>query len=358
VSREFGAPVFSAFRVFGGSLTRETHGKEDTFEFMPESSTQPSGELWYSISVTVAPEATEAIEYAFNSLDALGTEINHLRKKNAESVVVVGYFNDLPDEERVQDELHYALGVYGFTDESALSVERNRIEDTDWLAEWKKHWKPTTVGGFVIAPPWSDVDEPDKILIRIEPNMAFGTGTHETTQLCLKAIEKYYAPGDSFLDVGTGTGILAIAAARLNLRFEISNLKVGSQTSDFVLGSEGKDLKSEISNLKLIACDTDVDSVAIAKANAELNHVGREIDFTVGSIGADTPEFDFVCANLTLDVILPILPLLGEKSRKTLVLSGILVEQKAEIVDALAIAGIADSEIKEAGEWISCVVNR
>ena len=64
---------------------------------------------WYSISVTVAPEAAEAIEYAFNSLEALGTEINHLRKKNAESVTVVGYFNELPDDEHFQDELHYAF---------------------------------------------------------------------------------------------------------------------------------------------------------------------------------------------------------------------------------------------------------
>ena len=163
---------------------------------------------WYSISVTVAPEAAEAIEYAFNSLEALGTEINHLRKKNAESVTVVGYFNDLPDEDHVQDELHYALTAYGFTDETAMQVVRDKIEETDWLAEWKKHWKPSDVGTFIIAPPWSDVNSPDKIVIRIEPNMAFGTGTHETTQLCLRAIEKYYKPGDSFLDVGTGTGIL------------------------------------------------------------------------------------------------------------------------------------------------------
>ena len=110
---------------------------------------------WYSISVTVAPDAAEAIEYAFNSLEALGTEINHLRKKNAESVTVVGYFNELPDEERVQDELHYALTVYGFTEETAMQVVRDKIEETDWLAEWKKHWKPSDVGAFVIAPPWS-----------------------------------------------------------------------------------------------------------------------------------------------------------------------------------------------------------
>lgn len=296
---------------------------------------------WYSISVTVAPESSEAIEYAFNSLDALGTEINHLRKKNSETVTVIGYFNELPDDERFQDELHYALRAYGLDEAAVLSVERKQVEDTDWLAEWKKHWKPSDVGAFVIAPPWSDVAETEKIVIRIEPNMAFGTGTHETTQLCLKAIGTYYKPGDSFLDVGTGTGILAIAAAKINSRSQISNFK----------------LRSQISNFKLAACDTDVDSISIAKENAELNGVGGSIDFRVGSISDDTPVFDLICANLTLDVIEPLLSLLLAKAGKTLVLSGILSEQQQQIVAALRKLGYENFEISQSGEWISVLVN-
>ena len=307
---------------------------------MNDSTKKVSDDLWYSISVTVAPECAEAIEYAFNSLEALGTEINHLRKKNSETVTVVGYFNELPDDERFQDELHYALSAYGFSDEVATQVERKEIENTDWLAEWKKHWKPSDVGAFVIAPPWSDVDDSDKMLIRIEPNMAFGTGTHETTQLCLRAIEKYYEPGDSFLDVGTGTGILAIAAAKLNLK---------SQTADV-------GLKSQISDLKLSGCDTDADSVGLAKENAELNGVSELIEFREGSISEATPPFDFVCANLTLDVIEPLLPLLLKKSKKILLMSGILVDQRPEIVRALADCRVSDPEMNEAGEWLSVVI--
>ncbi len=286
---------------------------------------------WFSISVKVAPEVAEAIEYAFNSLDSLGTEINHFREKNAETVTVIGYFQDLPDDELFQDELHYALRSYAFTEEAVVQVERAEIEDTDWLAEWKRHWKPTEVGSFVIAPPWSETDE-TKIVVRIEPNMAFGTGTHETTQLCLQAIDRYYTPGDSFLDVGTGTGILAIAAAKLSLR-------------------------SEMSKFRSVACDTDADSVAIAIENAKLNGVGGMIDLSIGSIDATTPNFDFVCANLTLDVIQPILHLLIQKTSKTLVMSGILADQKAEIVTALADIGITDYEIEQAGEWIGVVKN-
>jgi ribosomal protein L11 methyltransferase len=342
---------------------------------------------WHSISVNVPPEAAEAIEFALNSLEALGTEINHLRKKNADEVTIVGYFNDLPDEERVQDELHFALRAYGLGEETVLGLERRMIEETDWLAEWKKHWRPSEVGNFIVAPPWSEVEDNGKIVIRIEPNMAFGTGTHETTQLCLRAIERLYQPGDSFLDVGTGTGILAIAAAKLsNFKSEISNFQsetssLKAETSD--LKSETSDLRSEISNLKLsestspkssesigsqtglspasrakiIACDTDADSVAIAIENAELNGVDGAVEFRDGSISSATDKFDFVTANLTLDVIEPLLPVLIEKSRKTLLMSGILAEQEGQIVKALTEHGITDPTIDRASEWISVVVN-
>lgn len=293
---------------------------------------EPANNGWHAVSVTVAPEASEAIEYAFNSLDAIGTEINHLRKKDLESVTVVGYFDSVPDEDRVRDELHYALTIYGLGEDAVQQLVRTEIEDADWLAEWKKHWRPTVVGGFVIAPPWSEVEESGRIVIRIEPNMAFGTGTHETTQLCLRAIEKHYTAGDSFLDVGTGTGILAIAAARMNIARDVTGTAAMS------------------------ACDTDVDSVSLARENAELNGVAAAIQFSVGSIAASTPRRDFVCANLTLDVIEPILPTLIEKAKKTLVLSGILADQRVEIESSLRKLGVSDVEVEQAGEWICAAV--
>ena len=279
---------------------------------------------WCSLEITATPEAAEAIEFALNSLDTLGTSINHLRKANTQTVTVVGYFNELPDDQRFQDELHYALRAYGFDEESVTTVTRGEIENADWLAEWKKHWKPTTVGRFVIAPPWFDVDEPDKIVIRIEPNMAFGTGTHETTQLCLEEIDKYYIPGDSFLDVGTGTGILAIATAKLGAT-------------------------------DVFACDTDIDSVKIARENAASNDA-PSIVFDTSSISDDTPPFDFVCANLTIDVILPMLDLLLGRSNRMLVISGILGEQEPMITSALNDRGISDHRVERLGEWISVTV--
>jgi ribosomal protein L11 methyltransferase len=286
-------------------------------------------EKWLALEILVAPEAAEAIEFALNSLDALGTAISFRRVKQIEALTVTGYFNQLPDDQILQDELHYALRSYGFDENAVHSVNRSEIENADWLAEWKKHWKPTTIGRFVIAPPWEPVDDAEKVVIRIEPNMAFGTGTHETTQLCIAAIERLYNPGDSFLDVGTGTGILAIAAAKSN----------NDQTAN------------------ILACDTDTDSIKIACENAELNGVGKAIEFYEGPLRTDDAIFDFVCANLTIDVILPIVPLLIAKTGKTLVLSGILREQEASIITELKNLQVANYKIDHAGEWI-CVLVR
>jgi len=289
-----------------------------------------SAKLWQSLRLTVDPEAVEAIEFAFNSLESLGTEVDYM-DRSAAGVCVVGYFDRLPNDEILQDELHYALRSYDLDENAIVSIERVVIQNADWLAEWKKHWKPTTVGRFVIAPPWETVDEEGKVVIRIEPNMAFGTGTHETTQLCLGAIDKYYARGDSFLDVGTGTGILAIAAAKLT---------------------------GEPKNASILACDNDPDSIKIARENAQLNGVAELIHFEEGTLAMNTPQVDFICANLTLDAILPILPVLIERSKAYIVLSGILAEQQPQISNALSQFTLDSSEFQHAGEWISVVLKK
>jgi ribosomal protein L11 methyltransferase len=215
------------------------------------------------------------------------------------------------------------------------------VADEDWLAEWKKHWRPTVTARFIIAPTWEQIDKTDRIVIRIEPSMAFGTGTHETTRLCLKAIEENYRPGETFFDVGTGTGILAIAAAK----FEV-------QGSEFEVQGSGLVHESVVTG-----CDTDEDSIRIALENAELNET-PEIEFYVGSIAAETPPRAFVCANLTADVILPLLGLLVEKSKRALVLSGILREQEKLVTDELQKYGVSDCKVETDGEWISILIVR
>jgi ribosomal protein L11 methyltransferase len=156
--------------------------------------------------------------------------------------------------------------------------------------------------------------------------MAFGTGTHETTRLCLVAIEKYFA-GGSFLDVGTGTGILAIAAAKMfpDAHFE--------------------------------ACDTDADAIVIASENARLNGVAEKITFRVGTIEETTASADLVCANLTADVIAAMMPALVSVTCGRLVLSGILETQSKALRTRMLQAGVSDlCETMQDGEWIALVV--
>jgi ribosomal protein L11 methyltransferase len=286
-------------------------------------------EIWHALDVTVESAAAEAIEFGLNELGADGTEINNLGKTQSETVCVTGYFETEPNEKTARDELVEALRIYDFAPAAIREIVRREIENTDWLAEWKKHWRPTETARFIIAPTWEKFDAPpEKIVIRIEPSMAFGTGTHETTQLCLKAIEENYRNGETFLDVGTGTGILAIAARKF---------------------------KVQSSKFKVVGCDTDADSIKIARENAELNDA-NEIEFYVGSIDENTARFDFVCANLTIDVIIPILPLLLEKTKRILVLSGILKEQENQIVEELKKLQITDYKIETLGMWISVTV--
>ncbi|MGQ0543515.1 MAG: 50S ribosomal protein L11 methyltransferase [Blastocatellia bacterium] len=310
---------------------------------------------WFAIEISVEPKVTEAIEFAFNALDSLGNEISQMPNDRIDFAVVIGYFKALPDDQIVHDELHYALRAYGYSEDAVKSITRREVLNTDWLAEWKKHWKPTVVGRFSIAPPWEDVDGNSKIVIKIEPNMAFGTGTHETTKLCLKAIDKEFEPGESFLDVGTGTGILSIAATKLAAEYpeRSGGGRHSHQNAHFSVGSKIKN--SVVSVAKIFACDTDKDSIAIAKENAALNSVAENIEFSTGSISSETPRSDFVCANLTIDVILPMLALLLEKTKRLLVLSGILREQEEMIVKALS-----DNvfEVNRLGEWIAVVIRK
>ena len=284
-------------------------------------------EKWYSVSVAVAPDYVEAAEFAFNGLDSLGSEVDMLTKKAVDLFSVTAYFAEPQDTEAVGIEMRRAAEVYGLAADIDFVVRQGEVTRQDWLAEWKKYWKPVETGRFIVAAPWHEVDEAKGIVIRIEPNMAFGTGTHETTKLCLEAIDRNYQPGQSFLDVGTGTGILAIAAAKM----------AGPDT-------------------KITAVDNDPDAVAIAIENAKLNGVAERITIETGTIESVADSHDIVCANLTADVIIPVLPELAEKTGSFLILSGILAEQEDSVLNAMP--PDMQRDITQDGEWIAITARR
>ena len=283
---------------------------------MSHAKEKPSG--WYALDVDIDSAAHEAVEYALMEAGALGTETTDRG--------VTAYFPEVPNRELIRNELFEALRIYDLPSSSVRDMNLREVADRDWLEEWKQNWQPVEIGRFIIAPPWSDLgDVHDRLVIRIEPGMAFGTGTHETTRLCLDAVQKHFA-GGSFLDVGTGTGILAIAAAKLFPQAHIE------------------------------ACDTDETAITIARENAGLNGVAKQINFWVGSIDDSTASADLVCANLTADVITSMMPALAGVTCGKLILSGILETQIEMVKAALHECGIDDFELAQDGEWIVLII--
>ena len=284
-----------------------------------------AGRLWYALDVAAEAAAREAVEYALMEAGALGTETNDAPDR---LLLVSAYFDHTPNRESVRAQLADALRLYNLPSSSVREMKVREVADEDWLGEWKKSWRPVEVGDrFIIAPPWAELpEEDDRIVIRIEPGMAFGTGTHETTRLCLLAIEKYFA-GGSFLDVGTGTGILAIAAAKF------------------------------CADARIEACDIDAEAIAIARENARLNGVAERITFRVGTVDDATTSADVVCANLTADAIMPMLSSLLSVTCGRLILSGILDSQVKSLSARVRECGVQGPfEITQDGEWIALIL--
>ena len=278
---------------------------------------------WQALDVELAPEAREAIEYALMEAGAVGTETSD---EDSLTTRVTAYFEDSPPKERIRNEIFEALRIYNLASSAVRAMNVRDIAERDWLEEWKQNWQPVEIGRFIVAPPWSNINAaPDRLVIHIEPGMAFGTGTHETTRLGLQALEKNFA-GDSFLDVGTGTGILAIAAAKLRPSAHVE------------------------------ACDIDETAIAIAQENAIANEVSDQITFRAGSIDESTASADLVCANLTADVITQMLPALVGATCGKLILSGILESQLEMVQAGLHACGIDEFEVMQDGEWVAVVV--
>jgi ribosomal protein L11 methyltransferase len=280
-------------------------------------------ENWRALDVTIEAPAQEAVEYALMEAGAAGTEYD---ESSAELPQVIAYFNSEPQRELIREKLFEALHIYNLPTSSVRDMSIRDVENADWLEKWKESWEPVEVGNrFVVAPPWSEIPKhQDKVVIRIEPGMAFGTGTHETTRLCLSAIEKYF-DGSSFLDVGTGTGVLAIAAAKL------------------------------FPDAVVTAYDTDADAIEIARDNARQNNVPN-VEFHVGTIDETISSANLVCANLTAPVILGLLPILIGATCGRLVLSGVLDTQLELIEAGLQKLGINDFDVEHEGEWVAIIV--
>lgn len=211
-----------------------------------------------------------------------------------------------------------------------LTFESESIREEDWETAWKKYYHPVRVGEhIVVCPCWENCQlEQGDVKVTLDPGMAFGTGTHETTRLCMAFLEKYITPDTTMLDVGTGSGILAITALLLGAR-------------------------------SAVGVDIDELAVKIAKENADLNGVGDQIQLHCGDLTQKiSGTYDVICANIVADVIIRLCKTVTSFMHRdtVLIVSGIIEDRCADVFAALEEAGLTIVEKNQENDWVSVVV--
>ncbi|MEA4828029.1 MAG: 50S ribosomal protein L11 methyltransferase [Clostridium sp.] len=255
-------------------------------------------------------------------------EVDFLEIKDG--AIVKAYYKE---DEKFNEYLQYVkesimnLEMFGL-DKGEGKITVKKVNEEDWENNWKVYYKPTKVGKrIVVKPTWEDYEKlEDEVIIELDPGMAFGTGTHETTRLCMQALEKYVKSDSTVFDIGTGSGILAITAAKLNAK-------------------------------KVIGVDLDPVAVDAAKENVGLNNLNN-IEILYGNLmDVVDGKADIVVANILADII----KILAEDVKKFVVeggcfiASGIILDRKDDVIEKLNECGFSIEEVNTDGEWC-CIV--
>ncbi|MBR5681472.1 MAG: 50S ribosomal protein L11 methyltransferase [Clostridia bacterium] len=304
---------------------------------------------WVQIKVTCDAKDTDTVASVMSMVDnGLMIEDN----SDIDDLIKHGMYGELIDESLLEaDRTKAAVSVFIPTIKSPAESElfiRGRLEalgipftvehigvrEEDWADSWKQYYKPIRTGRrLVIVPVWETYEaEPGEITVLMDPGMAFGTGTHETTRLCAGFVEEYTKPGCSVLDVGCGSGILAIAAARLGAG-------------------------------KCFACDIDPVAVRVAKENAALNgtdNVTCAVSDLLKQAERTPGGYDLVVANIVADIIIRLAPDVGDYLAEdgTFVVSGIIAERAEEVLAVLRANGyrVADEHFENG--WYAAALKR
>ncbi|NJC94943.1 MAG: 50S ribosomal protein L11 methyltransferase [Anaerolineales bacterium] len=306
---------------------------------------------WLEVSMTVDGELAESVADVFARFAPNGVMTEQGVKYNdAEDAgtptgpITVRAYLEVNDQlEETRQQLEESLFYLGMIRPLPAPVYK-QIADQNWMEAWKQYYKPILIGErLLILPAWMESPDPNRIAIKIDPGMAFGTGTHPTTQLCLELMEKFFEQSsienrksDIVIDVGCGSGILSIAA-----------LKLGAG--------------------RALGVDIDEESVMNSRENADTNGIGDELILGVGSVQEILAgKFEFKTAPLVVaNILAPVIIRLFEagladliKDGGAIILSGILQEQEQSVIEAAQAHGLRMSERRQVGDWVALSMNR
>lgn len=293
---------------------------------------------YFELQIKINPQMEDIVsDICFENLPCEGVVLAEETYKDLEMISTTEgtlrvFLTESAEVETVLKEQRELLKSRGFSDEELGSWDfvYSEKENEDWSKKWKEKWDVTHVSDRItVVPDWIDYNPKrnDEVIIKLEPGCAFGTGTHSTTQLCMKAIEKYMQQNADVADIGMGSGILAICAKKFG--------------ANYVYG-----------------CDNDETVIDVAKENAIKN--GVECEFELNTADKISRKFDFVLANILHNVLAEIMGDLKAimKNEAFMVLSGILDEKKSFVLDAVKSYNMELVEEMHQNQWVALVVRR
>ena len=299
---------------------------------------------YYELKISINPNLEEIVsDIFFTNFDCEGVVLEEETYKNLEMTSTTkGTLRVFLNQDENYENMSFkisnllekqkeVLKMRGFYEKELgswdFSLEEK--ENQDWSQKWKEKWNVTHITDKItVVPSWIEYSpKPDEIIITLDPGCAFGTGTHQTTQLCMKALEKYMNPQDKVADIGTGSGILAILAMKL--------------------GASGA-----------YGCDIDDTVIEVCYKNAKVNNV--ECKFELNTADKLNEKYDFICANILHNVLAEIMPDLKKlmKDNAKLALSGILDEKKDVVLDAIKDNGLKIIDTISQDQWVSFIVTK
>lgn len=314
---------------------------------------------WNQFRLKTTTEAEDIVSSMLNDLGIEGVQIEDripLTQQDKEQMFV-DILPDIPEDDgtayltfyldqdvdtvQILGEVRQELeDMRNYVNVGECTIEESETEDVDWVNNWKKYFHQFYIDDILVIPSWEDVktEDSDKMVIHIDPGTAFGTGMHETTQLCIRALRKYTKKDALVLDVGCGSGILGMLA-----------LKFGAGHS--------------------IGTDLDPCAIDATHENMEVNGIGKDqYEVMIGNIIDDKAvqdqvgyeKYDIVAANILADVLVPLTPVIVHQMKPgaVYITSGIIDDKEEVVVEAVKAAGLTVLEVNHQGEWVSVVAKK